>query len=56
MMNENEFDDLIIPPPPEFADIVPLENVVTSRTFPKHSSPDTDVIEYVMDEQYLIHH
>ena len=54
MMNENEFDDIIIPPPSQFADIVWLDNVIISRTFPKHSSPDSDVIEYVMDEQYLI--
>ena len=25
-MNENEFDDIIIPPPSQFADIVPLDN------------------------------
>ena len=54
MTIENEFDDIVIPPPPGFADIVPIHNFITSRTFPKHSSPDTNVIEYVMDEQYLI--
>ena len=50
-MNQSDFDDVVIPPPNEFADIVPLDNVIDTYSITKRGDPELNPIYYVLEEQ-----
>ena len=48
--NEN-LDDKIIPPPPEFADIPQINNTIDNYIIYKQGPPQSNPIQYILEEQ-----
>ena len=48
--NEN-LDDKIIPPPPEFTDIPQINNIIYIYIIYKQGPPQSNPIQYILEEQ-----
>ena len=53
-MNQLNLDDLIIPPPTEFADIPPINDVINTNVIRKQGDPESNPIQYILEEQNQI--
>ena len=53
-MNEDNLDDIIIPPPIEFADIQQINNVINSYVTNKDGPPESNPIQYIIVDKDII--
>ena len=44
----NDLDDIIIPPPSEFADNFPISNVINNYIISKQGPPESNPLQYIL--------